>query len=324
MSTKSILQAVKEGTITAKEGLRLSEKKSTQLGNIVPKFDSQALECGFPSMEAHQYIMKDESNLIVMAARPGNGKTALACQIALNVSAHGRVLMFSLEMRKESLYKRLLSVVSQVPIKQLGNPKHTDRVIAATANLATRNFSIIDSEELNVNQIIQMTHDENNYEKLDIVIIDYVGLIKVNPTFRAVEIGAAAKAIKQRIANELKIPVLLIAQMNRNFEDRYSQYLMAVEKAKLYPNASERELAEVRPNMSDLAESSGIEHCTDVAMFLHRPHLLDKSKPSTLFRVFVAKNRNGVVKDFNLDFSDSQTTFYDNGGHLTGENDHDV
>lgn len=310
---KPILKSVKEGELTPKEGLAKALKTSTRLGDVVPKFTSEPLVCGFPSIERNQYLLKDESNLVVMAARPGNGKTALACQIALNASVQGKVLLFSLEMRKEALYKRLLSVVSQVPIKKLGMGMYTNKILEAGRILSTHNMDIIDAEELSASDIVNRTLDENRLSKIDLVVIDYAGMIKVNQAYRHQEIGAAAKMIKKRICDALQIPVLLLAQMNRGFEDRYSQYMLNVEKSKLYPNQEDRVVTEIRPTMADLAESSGLEHCTDVAMFLHRPSLLDKTKPADEFKVYVAKNRNGVVKDFNLQFSDSLTKFFDNG-----------
>lgn len=315
MTEKELLQAVKDGKISPKDGLKLAEVRSTRLGDIVPNFTSEALECGFPSMEAHQYIMKDESNLIVMAARPGNGKTALACQIALNVSSHSRVLMFSLEMRKESLYKRLLSVVSQVPIKQLGNSKHTNRVQAGMVELDRKNFRIVDDSTLTVKNIIAQCIDENSHGKLDLVIIDYLALINVNGINTPREYSEVVWALKFELANVLKIPVVLLAQMNRSFDDRSSQFLMAKEKARMYAKegATEITFTPPRPTMSDLAESSGVEKHADVALFLHRPHLVDKSEPASKFIVYSTKNRNGEVQDFELSFSGSMTTFYDKG-----------
>lgn len=310
---KSIVKAVQLGELSPQEGLNKALKTSTRLGDVIPKFTSESLRCDFPSIEKYQYLLKDESNLVVMAARPGNGKTALACQIALNVSAHSKVLLFSLEMRKEALYKRLLSVVSQIPIKNLGMSVHTNNVLKATKQLADHNMDIIDDQDLSGLDIVKHTLQENRLNKVDLVIVDYAGMMKVNNAYRATEISSAMTLIKQRICDDLKIPVLMLAQMNRGFDDRYSQYMLNVEKSKLYPNAEERVVSEIRPTMADLADSSGLEHRADVVMFLHRPSLLDKTKPRDAFKVYVDKNRNGVVRDFDLRFSDSLTKFFDNG-----------
>lgn len=306
-----IIKSVREGTLDVNAALTLAETVSTRLGDIHTTFNSESLSLGFPTMERHQYFLKNESNLIVMAARPGNGKTALAIQIAMNVARKGRVLVFSLEMRKEALYRRSLSVLSGVAIKVLGSDKNKARVEKAMEDIKQFNLNIIDEEDLTANDIISRAYDEHAREPLDLIVIDYIGLVKVNQGYRAQEIGAAAKLFKRKLANQLKLPVLLLAQMNRGFEDRYAQYLLAAQKAALYANAPEQKTPEMRPVMSDIAESSGLEHCTDVAMFLHRPSLLDKSQPESLFNVFVAKNRNGDVRDFDLEFNGALTKFND-------------
>lgn len=311
MDNSQIFKAVRSGSLDVNTALAKLETASTRLGDIQTSFNSESLDVGFPTMERHQYFLKGEGNLIVMAARPGNGKTALAVQIAMNVARKGRVLVFSLEMRKEALYRRSLAVLSGVAIKVLGSDKNKLRVEKAMEDIKQFNLHIVDEEELTANDIISRAYDEHKKEPLDLVVIDYIGLVKVNQGYRAQEIGAAAKLFKRKLANQLKLPVLLLAQMNRQFEDRYAQYLLSAQKAKLYANSPDQEPPEMRPVMSDIAESSGLEHCTDVAMFLHRPSLLDKKEPESLFKVFVAKNRNGDVKDFDLEFNGALTKFND-------------
>lgn len=306
-----IIKAVRNGELDVNAALATLEKTSTRLGDIEANFNSESLNLGFPTIQRHQYFLKNESSLIVMAARPGNGKTALATQIAMNVAKNDRVLMFSLEMKKEALYKRAVSVLSGVAIKVLGSDKNKTRVDKAIGELKGYALDIIDDEDLSANDIISRAYDENKSQKIALIVIDYIGLVKVNQGYRAQEIGQAAKLFKKRLANQLKVPVLLLAQMNRSFEDRYAQYLLAAQKAKLYANAPEQQTPEMRPVMSDIAESSGLEHCTDVAMFLHRPSLLDKKEPESLFKVFVAKNRSGACQDFDLEFNGALTKFND-------------
>lgn len=297
--TDEIIQLVKSKELTPEQALAKALTHSTRLGDIPVNLNSRALLCGLPTMERYQYLLEKEGNLVVMAARPGNGKTSLACQIGLNVSKTGRVLMFSLEMKKEALKKRLLSVLSNVPIKKLSNPLYQDKISAATRELQASRFDVIDDSDLAIHDIVSKTYDEYNREKLDLVIIDYLGMIKVNNEIRATAIAEVARRLKKDIADRLKIPVLALAQMNRSFDGR---------------KTGAKEGEEVRPNLSDIGESSGIEHASDVVMFLHRPYLYDRASPSSLFKVYVAKNRNGEVKDFNLEFSDELTKFFDNGG----------
>lgn len=292
--------------------LKALERTSTRLGDIEADLTSYALDVGFKSIEKHQYILSNASNLVVMAARPGNGKTALSTQIAMHVAKKHRVLMFSLEMSKEALYKRMISVHSGVPIKMLNAAVHRDRVEAAKSELKEYKLDIIDIAELDINQIIAKAFDENRYERLELIVIDYAGLIKVNPSEnRAQSIGQAAKLLKKRLSDHLQIPVLLLAQMNRSFDDQCSQFMQAALKSRMYANAPETPPMTLRPTMADIADSADIERAADVVMFLQRPHAYDPDQPESLFKVFVTKNRNGGLEDFELEFNGPLTKFND-------------
>lgn len=284
--------------LSPEQALDASQKHSTRLSEIALNLNSKPLICGFPTLERHQYLMEGEGNLVVMAARPGNGKTALACQIGLNVAKKSRVLYFSLEMKKEALRKRLLSVISQVPIKKLGFPQYKAKVDEAIELQKGYNFDVIDDPDLTINDIISKVYDEYSRDKIALVIIDYIGIIKVNNDFRATSIGDVAKRIKRDLADKFRIPVIVLAQMNRGFDSRKSA-------------AESKE--EIRPTLADIGESSGIEHASDVVMFLHRPYLVDANQAASDFRVYVCKNRNGDVKDFSLEFSCELTKFFDMG-----------
>lgn len=286
---------------------------SNLLGDIDVDFGIKALPCGFPSIEALKYIKANVGNVIVVAARPGNGKTALACQIGLNVSEHSKVLMFSMEMEASELKRRLLAVTSGVPIDKLGEPVFSTKLEAAKQKLKTLKYHINADSDLTVDQIIAYTYDENQREKISLLIIDYVGLINLDGQHRVEGIKQAVVAIKKKIADTLKIPVILIAQMNRNFEDRYAQAKFAYEKGRMFPDGENPDILDVRPSMSDLAESSGLEQAADLVLFLQRQYLLDRSKPESAFKVFAEKNRKGSVRDFELDFSGTLTKFVDKG-----------
>jgi replicative DNA helicase len=299
MSKQDILDQAKNKEISPKEALDKVLKHSSRLSEIPLNLSSKPLVCGFPTIERYEYLLSGEGNLVIMAARPGNGKTSFACQLGLNVSGHSRVLMFSLEMKKETLKKRLLSVLSRVPIKKLGHPAFASRVKRAEDDLDLYRFDIIDKSGLNIHDIITRVHDENSREKVSMVIIDYIGMIQVSKDSRAQSIAEVARRLKDDLADKFKIPVIVLAQMNRDFDSRK----VAASKDN-----------EVRPTLADIGESSGIEHAADVVMFLHRPCLYDQASPPSLFKVYVAKNRNGEVKDFSLEFIDELTKFVDSGG----------
>lgn len=287
---------------------------STTLGDVAANLDVRALKCGFPTIEHYEYLVEGQGNLVVMAGRPGSGKSAFSCQIALNVSEHGKVLFFSLEMKKEVLKKRLLAVTSGVPIKKLGEAVFRERLNKALEQQSKLKFNIIDDSGLSVSDIISKIYDEDNRDKLALVVIDYVGIIKYKGVRRNEEIAEATAKLKKEVADKLKIPVVVLAQMKRGIEDRYARAKMEYEKAKQYKNSEANEkLLEVRPSLEDLGESSGLEHAADVVMFLQRPYLMDPDQPESLFKVFVAKNRNGEVRDFDLEFSSTLTKFLDRG-----------
>ncbi len=289
-------------------------KHAASLGEIGINLNARALKCGFPSMEQYEYLLEGEGNLVVMAARPGNGKTALSCQIALNVAERGKVLYFSLEMKKETLKKRLLAVTSGVPIKKLGEQVFRAKVEKALEFHNTLKLHIIDTPGLSVSDVISKTYDENNREKISLVVIDYLGIMKYKGVRRNEEIAEAVYRLKKDVAEKLGIPVLALAQMKRGFEDRYAKAKMEFEKAKQYKNSeANSKILEIRPSLEDLGESSGIEHASDVIMFLQRPYLLDPDLPEDVFKVYVCKNRNGEVKDFDLEFSSTLTKFIDKG-----------
>lgn len=296
------LKQLKDNQITPKEAISLINSHSTRLSDIYVNLNQKPLKCGLSAFENHEYLLENEGNLVIMAARPGNGKTALACQIGLNVAQHKRVLMFSLEMKKESLRKRLLSVLSQVPIKKLGFPQYDKRVKEAQQLQESYQFDIVDKSDLDINTIISIINDEQRKSPIGLIIIDYLGVIAVNNEFRATSIGNIAKRIKKEVADRLQIPVIALAQMNRGFDSRVSQ---------------SNEETETRPVLADIGESSGIEHAADVVMFLHRPYLVNKHSSPGLFKVYVCKNRNGEVKDFDLEFSQELTKFFDVKTHNT-------
>lgn len=284
---------------------------STSLKDCVADLNKSPLECGFRSIQQSGYLLKERGRLVVLAARPGNGKTAFSCQLGINIAKHSRVLMFSLEMSKEALKERMLGVIGSIPIAKLGEKVFKTKVEAAEEEIAKLKFDIVDNDALSAEDIVRMTIDENNKEKLGLVIIDYVGIIKVDNNKRALAVGEAAELIKNRIAKRLNIPVLMLAQMKRGFEDRYAKARFEYEKAKNFPNGANRKILDVRPTMEDIGESSKLEHASDVIMFLQRPCLLDPEEPQSLFRVYVVKNRHGEAKDFELEFSATMTKFSD-------------
>jgi replicative DNA helicase len=297
----------------AKDELLKTLTHSKRLGEVELNLETSPLKCGFPTIEYYEYLLAGEGNMVIISAKPGHGKTALSSQIALNVAEHGRVLYFSLEMAARALKKRLLAVTSGVPIKKLTEHNFKQRVDKGVEVMSRLKLDIIDDKDLTIKDIISKTYDENSKEKLALVVIDYIGIISYSNDRRHEGVADAAKRIKDEIADKLKIPAIVLAQMKSGFDERYNRAKMEYEKAKQYPTGANRKILEIRPTLEDVGESSGIAKAADVVMFLNRPCLLDPEEPENVFKVYVAKNRNGEAKDFDLEFSSSLTKFVDRG-----------
>jgi replicative DNA helicase len=258
----------------------------------------------------------DQDRLFLLGDFTVAHNTALSTNIGLNVASYGRVLYFSLEMSARALKKRIVGIESGVPIKKLAEPVFAKKVADAIDRLSKLKFDIVDDKDLTLNSIISKTHDENNRGKLSLVIVDYIGIIDYAGKTRHEAIADAAKRFKDEVADKLKIPVIVLAQMKNGFDERYAKAKMEYEKAKQYPTGANKDIMNIRPSLEDIGESSGIGKAADVVMFLHRPCLLDPTEPTSLFKVYVAKAREGEPKDFQLEFSSSLTKFIDRNNSI--------
>lgn len=280
------------------------------LQDITVNLNTEPLYCGIKAIERHEYLRKGEGDLVILAGLPGSGKTMMGWQIASSVAEHGRVLFFSLEMSGESLKKRGLVALSQVPAKKLGLPMFKAKVDAALKKQDLLNMSVVDEGELTINSIMQAAMDEHRTSPLSLIVIDYIGMINTGDELRHAAMGKAAEKLKFELAERIKVPVLVLSQLNSDFEGRYSQYLLAKEKSKFYPDYKPLKNL-MRPNLGDLAESKRIGRAADVALFIHRPWLMDKDDNPSNITVFAAKNRHGEAIDFDLEFSRELMYFYD-------------
>ncbi len=190
-----------------------------------------------------------KGQLIILAGRPGMGKTALALTLALNAAlAQNRVLFQSCEMTKEDLTARLLSRLSEVPVHAGGNAA-SPLVAQAADRLNSLPLFIDDSSGLTVADIAANARRQRRTKGLDMLVVDYLGLIlaenKMAPRVHQVEeITVALKAL----AKELSIPILLLCQLSRAVEARDDK----------------------RPLLSDLRDSGAIEQDADAVVFVYR------------------------------------------------------
>lgn len=237
------------------------------------------------------------SNLIIVGARPSMGKTAFALSIAANVALSdtpGKVAIFSLEMSYEDLLKRLLCLTARVNAQDMLNDRLSQKDWAKladyTARLTKAPIFIDERAGANVFEIRSKLRRLKKQQGLDLVIIDYLQLIRGlgKAESRVQEISAISRQLKE-IAKELKVPIIALSQLSRNVENRQNK----------------------RPCLADLRESGAIEQDADLVAFLYRDEYYNRSSPAkNIAEVIIAKHRNGPVGEVKLLFLKRFSGFY--------------
>lgn len=231
-----------------------------------------------------------KSNLIILAARPGVGKTALALNIAQHVAIehHRSVGIFSLEMSKEELVDRLLVSQADIDAWRLKTGKLDDRDFAklsdAMGDLADAPLYIDDTPALTILEMRTKARRLQVEKGLDLLVVDYLQLAKGrNLENRVQEVSEISQGLKN-LARELKIPVLSLAQLSRAVEHRGTR----------------------RPQLADLRDSGAIEQDADVVMFLYR----EEDDNTENYMLDIAKHRNGPTGQVKLFFKGDRIKFY--------------
>ncbi|HHX15955.1 MAG TPA: AAA family ATPase, partial [Fibrobacter sp.] len=235
------------------------------------------------------------SDLIVLAGRPGMGKTAFALSLASNAAINfGRkVAFFSLEMDGEQLVQRILSSRAQVNLSNLrsGRLSRDDyqKINAQVQPILESKVFVDDNSDLGIMELMSKTRSLKRKSGLDLVIVDYLQLMKTGKEEnRAVAIGAISRGLKI-LAKDLRVPVIALAQLSRKAEEKGRE----------------------RPQLSDLRESGSIEQDADMVWFVERPvYRTHAEEDKYKAQLFVAKHRNGSVADIDLVFKPEFTTFY--------------
>jgi replicative DNA helicase len=236
------------------------------------------------------------SELLILAARPSQGKTALALNFAENISirAGSPVAFFSLEMSKESLLQRLVASVAQIDAHKFrsGHLSREDwrRMTEALGTISSAPLWIDDAGSTSVLEIGAKARRLKREKGLSLVVVDYLQLITGRGRFsnRQEEVSSISRGLKG-LAKELQVPVLVLSQLTR---------------------APERE--ERGPQLSDLRESGAIEQDADVVMFIYRPHWskMDASpEEREQAEIQVAKQRNGPTDKVRFVFRSRLTRF---------------
>ncbi len=231
---------------------------------------------------------------IIIAARPGVGKTAIALNMVNNIAINSKktVALFNMEMGAEQLASRMLASVGQIDASKLktGNLEHSDwkRVNEAISRLSETKIYIDDTAGNTVGQIRSKCRKLASSSGLDIVFIDYLTLIQGNSkngANRQQEVADISRALKT-MAMELNVPVIALSQLSRGIEQRVDK----------------------KPMLSDLRESGAIEQDADIVAFLHCSDE-EKEKENRLMELVIRKHRNGPLKDIPLIFQSKTSTF---------------
>jgi replicative DNA helicase len=237
--------------------------------------------------------------LIVIAARPSMGKTALALNIARNAAVdHGKkVAIFSLEMTKRALVLRLISSESRVDLSSFrrgfGSNDDFVRLTQAAGTLADAGIWIDDSGQINILEIKAKSRRLHADSGLDLVMLDYLQMAHGSaPAARKdLEIAEISHGLKA-LAKELQIPVVALSQLNRGPEQR---------------DPDKR-----RPNMGDLRESGAIEQDADVIAFIYRDWVYNQTPENQgKAELIIQKQRNGPTGTLHLQFEDRHSQFRD-------------
>lgn len=232
-----------------------------------------------------------KSNLIILAARPGVGKTAMALNMAqfVSVNLNRPVGFFSLEMSKDELVDRLLVSQANIDAWRLKTGKLTEddftRLSDAMGELADAPLYIDDTPALSILEMRTKARRLQVERGLDLLVVDYLQLARGRTTDNRVqEVSEISQGLKN-LARELKIPVIAIAQLSRAVEQRGTR----------------------RPQLSDLRESGSIEQDADVVMFLWREDEDDLQS----YILDIAKHRNGALRQIKLHFKGDRIRFFE-------------
>lgn len=228
-----------------------------------------------------------KSDLILIAARPGMGKTAFALNLVANAAIRSKssVAVFSLEMSKEQLVQRLLSSQSNVALDNINKGKIADdewkKLTDAMTVLSSSHIFIDDTPGIKVSEIRSKCRKLKMEKGLDMIMIDYLQLMEADGRSdnRQQEVSKISRSLKI-LAKEMNCPVIALSQLSRNTESGKDHM----------------------PKLSDLRDSGAIEQDADIVMFIYRDEYYTKmeTKKKDLAEIIIAKNRHGEISNIEL------------------------
>lgn len=252
----------------------------------------RGLKTGFTDLDSILSGMQP-ANLIILAARPGQGKTAMAINVSQYIAVHEKIPIgiFSLEMSQEELVDRLLVGQADVDAWRLKTGKLSEsdfgKLSEAMGQLADAPIFIDDTPGITISEMRTKARRLQLEHKIGMLVVDYLQLVNPGKQYesRVQEVSLVSQSLKN-LARELKIPVLVLSQLNRSVEHR----------------------GEKRPQLADLRESGAIEQDADVVMFLYRTD--EEMGMSMGTKLLIAKHRNGPTGEIDLLFRGDRIKFY--------------
>lgn len=269
-----------------KELIEILNVRSENKGNVT------GISTGFIDLDRILLGMQ-RKDLILLAARPSVGKTALAVNIALNAAQkNAKVAIFSLEMSKTQLVQRMLSSLSLINLKQLisGDIENWEDIFEASSIIASKSIYMDDTAGISITELRSKCRRLKADSGLDFIMIDYLQLMtsEGRNENRQQEISTISRNLKA-LAKELDVPILALSQLSRDSEK------------------SGR-----KPKLSDLRESGAIEQDADVVILLYREdYQNEEAEIKNQIELIIAKHRNGETGSVNLNFIKECTRFGD-------------
>ena len=277
--------SVKEILVDALDSIELMYQNKGRLAGV---------SCGFYDLDEKTSGLNN-SDLIIVAARPAMGKSAFVLNIATHVAIEEKVpvMIFSLEMSKQQLVKRVLSSESQIDSMKLNNANLDSddwlKLGETSGKLSDVPIYIDDTPSLGPAELRAKCRKAKLERNVGLIIVDYLQLMesKSSNASRQQEISEISRSLKI-LAKELNVPVIALSQLSRATESR----------------------ADHRPMLSDLRESGSIEQDADIVMFIHREDYYDKeTEKKNVAEIIISKNRSGEIGTVELAWIGKYTKF---------------
>lgn len=283
-----------------RSNLRTLEDTSRILGEV------DGLSTGYPALDKYLLGMRS-GQLIIIGARPGMGKSALALNLAVNSVNQSNLpaIIFTLEMQCEELSMRILSSMAKIDGKKIRTknfgPTDLSHIAKAASKMSIMPIYIDDTGQISLMEIMSICRKKKSEEGLGLVVIDYLQLMGVNKSVpREQQISEISRGLKA-MAKDLGVPVIALSQLNRVSEAPASK---SFEKGSSTKNMN-------RPTSSNLRESGAIENDADVIMLIYRDDYYNKenSPEPGVAEIIITKNRGGETGTVRLGWVGAITSF---------------